>query len=518
MGLWSLYFLAKLGLYWTQRIELHWGLNLLFALALAWPLEERRWRLWRHGLAVPLALALLYHDSHLPPFARLWSQAGALASFSPAYLAELAGRFVAWPVVVALLALAVAFVLLRRQLRFATLALLGLVSVPLLPAPGFWARTAGQVTAQDRAAGDGSGAALAPGQLQARLNAFYATERERVVALPAGVPPAFDIVVLSVCSLSWDDLDGAGARSAPLLQQFDIVFRQFNSVASYSGPALLRLLRASCGQTPQSALYEPPSAGCYLFDNLARAGYKPALLMNHDGRFDNFGQQLREHGGPGVEPQVDSGARLAMRAFDGSPVYADDDTLTRWWRARAADPAPLALLYNTVTLHDGNRVPGMNSQRSTETFKPRLLKLFADLERFIALVQASGRPTLLLLVPEHGGAVRGDTVQVSGLRELPTPAITGVPAAVRLIGFEGLPPGTAPIVVDKPSSYLALTSLVAGLLPGGRAVAGREQLEQLVRDLPGTNWVAENEGTVLLRQGDNAYLSSPQVGWTPYRP
>jgi len=515
MGIWSLYFLAKLGLYWTQRIDLHWGLNLLLALALAWPLAERRWRLLRHALALPLALALLYHDSYLPPFARLWGQAGALASFSPAYLAELAGRFVAWPVVVALLVLVVAFVLLHRHLRFATLALLGLLSVPLLPEPGFWARPAQTASNLDRAdAADA--AALAPSQLQSRLNAFYATESERAVALPAGVPPAFDIVVLSVCSLSWDDLEGAGARQAPLLKQFDIVFRQFNSVASYSGPALLRLLRSTCGQTPQSALYQPAPPQCYLFDNLARAGYKPALLMNHDGRFDNFAQQLREHGGPGIEPQVDNGARVAMRAFDGTPVYADDDTLARWWRARVADPAPRALIYNTVTLHDGNRVPGMSSQRSTETFKPRLLHLLADLERFVALVQASGRPTLLLLVPEHGGAVQGDAVQVSGLRELPTPAITSVPAAARLIGFEGLAPGTAPIVVDKPSSYLALTSLVAGLLPGGRMVS-REQLETLVRELPGTNWVAENEGTVLLRQGDSTYVSSPQGGWMPYR-
>lgn len=517
MGLWSLYFLAKLGLYWTQRIELLWGLNLLFALCLAWPLQASRWRLLRHALALPVAVALLYRESHLPPFARLWSQRGALADFSPDYLVELAGRFVAWPMVGALLVLVVAFVLLRRQLRFATLAVLGLISVPLLPAPGSWARPAGPVS--DKAvAADADAATLAPGQLQARLNAFYATESERVVALPAGVPPAFDIVVLSVCSLSWDDIDAAGARQAPLLQQFDIVFRQFNSAASYSGPALLRLLRASCGQTPQRALYEPAPAGCYLFDNLARAGYSPALLMNHDGRFDNFAQLLSTHGGPGIEPQPDRGARVAMQAFDGSPVHADDDTLVRWWRAHAATPARLALLYNTISLHDGNRVPGLSSQRSSETFKPRLLKLFADLERFIALVQASGRPTLLLLVPEHGGAVRGDAVQIPGLRELPSPAITNVPAAVRLIGFEGLAPGGAPIVVDKPSSYLALAALVAELMPGGRAIGGRDALETLVRELPGTNWVAENEDTVLLRQGDNAYLSSTSAGWTPYRP
>jgi len=144
------------------------------------------------------------------------------------------------------------------------------------------------------------------------------------------------------------------------------------------------------------------------------------------------------------------------------------------------------------------------------------VKLFADLERFIALVQDSKRPTLLLLVPEHGGAVRGDAVQIPGLRELPTPAITSVPAAVKLINFDGLSVG-APIVVDRLSSYQALAALVSALLGTGRA-ASREQLESLTRELPGTDWVAENEGTVLLRQARQSWLRTPRGEWSAYGP
>lgn len=519
MHAWSLYFLAKLGLYWGQFIGLHWAENLLFAAALAWPIKARRWRVARQLLALPVALALLYHDAYLPPFSRLWSQLGALASFSPDYAAELAGRFIAWPVVAALAGLVLAFVLLHRRLRFSTLAVLGLLAVPLLPAPGFWARTGGAAaTLNPVGPGEAGSGPMAPGQLEARLNAFHATEGDKAVALPAGVAPGFDIVMLSLCSLSWDDLDEARLRDAPLLRRFDIVFRQFNTAASYSGPALLRLLRAHCGQTPQAALYAPAPAGCHLFDSLAQAGYRPALLLNHDGRFDNFAQQLRDHGGVAPLLAGDSGAPVAMRAFDGSPVHGDFETLARWWRTHSADPAPLALLYNSVTLHDGNRVPGMASQRSRETYRPRLLTLFAEIDEFIKLVEASGRPTLLMLVPEHGGAVRGDAVQVSGLREIPTPAITHVPVAVKLIGFDGLEPGPAPISVERPSSYFALASLVAALMPGGRSVGGRAQLEALVRELPGTDWVSENDGTVLLRQGRRSDVRSPRGDWTPYTP
>jgi len=516
MGAWSVYFLAKVGLYWAQYIGLHWFENLLFAAALAWPVTPPRWRLLRNALALPLALALLYHDSFLPSPSRLWSQFGALASFSGDYWVELAGRIVSWPVLAAVAGLGVAFVLLRRRLRFATLVFLGLVTVPLLPAPGFWAREAGRGVTLNNRDDPNTTAPLALNQLDGRLDSFYATERDKAVRLPEGAVPAFDIVVLSVCSLSWDDLDEVRLRDAPLMQRFDIVFRQFNSAASYSGPALLRLLRANCGQTAQSALYEAAPEGCYLFGSLARAGYKPALLMNHDGRFDKFAEQLRAHGGLGVAPTPGNGAPVVMRSFDGSPVQADYDTLANWWTARSADPAPVALLYNTVTMHDGNRVPGVASLRSRETFKPRLLKLFADLERFITLIEAGKRPTLLMLVPEHGGAVRGDTVQISGLREIPTPAITGVPAAVKLIGFDGYSSGLGAIAVDKPSSYFALTTLIAALMQGGRSVGGREHLEAIVRELPATDWVAENEGTLLLRQGARSVVRSPQGQWMPY--
>ncbi|MFY9510247.1 MAG: cellulose biosynthesis protein BcsG [Rubrivivax sp.] len=517
MGAWSLYFLAKIGLYWSQTIGLHVAENLVFAAALAWPLQNPRWRRLRHGLAVPVAVALLYHDSFLPPASRIVGQFGALASFSGDYWLELAGRFIAWPVVLGLALGLVLFVLLQRRLRFATLVFLGLASAAVLPAPGFWARNGGAAPTLNAREDAGSNAPLALSQLDARLAAFYATERDKQVRLVAGsAAPAFDIVVLSICSLSWDDLDEVRLRDAPLMSRFDIVFRQFNSAASYSGPAVLRLLRASCGQVPQSGLYEAAPDGCQLFASLQQIGYKPALLMNHDGHFDHFAEQLRDQGGLGIAPEHDAGAPVAMQAFDGTPIHADGEVLARHWRQRSADPAPMALLYNTVTMHDGNRVPGLASQRSKETFKPRLLKLFAEIERFIALVEASKRPTLLLFVPEHGGAIRGDAVQVSGLREMPTPAITGVPAAAKLIGFDGFASGGAPIAVDKPSSYFALASLVAALLPGGHAIGGREALESVVRELPGSDWVAENEGTVLLRQGSSSYLRTPQGEWSIY--
>jgi cellulose synthase operon protein YhjU len=537
MGAWSLYFIAKLGLHWSQAITLHWWPNLLFALALAWPLpgvggsgprpaddavrarRGQRLRVLRQVLALPVAVALLYHDSHLPPPARVLGTAGDVATFSPGYLWELAQRFVPLQALVAFALLVLAYVLLARRLRFASIALLGLLLVPVLPGGSWWGP---RVAPLPLNAGDGVVQAAQAGplrleQLEGALSGFYAEQRQKAVAMPStGTPPPFDLVFLSICSLSWDDLDLMGLRQAPLLGQLDIVFRQFNSAASYSGPAVLRLLHGTCGQGPQSALYEGAPDECTLFRSLAAAGYQPALLLNHDGRFDKFAQQLQAQGGMGVLPADVSSAPVAMSAFDGSPIRGDYDVLAQWWRTQPAAPggARHALLYNTITLHDGNRVPGFKSQHSTETYKPRLTRLFADLERFIELVQASGRPTVIVLVPEHGGAVRGDAVQVSGLREIPTPAITHVPVGVKLVGFKGYG-GGSPLVVEQPSSYLALTTLIAGLLQAGDGI-DRGGVESLLRTLPATEWVAENDGTVLLRREGRSYLRPPDGQWTEF--
>src|SRR5690606_11436982 len=133
-------------------------------------------------------------------------------------------------------------------------------------------------------------------------------------------------------------------------------------------------------------------------------------------------------------------APVHMQNFDGSPIYNDYALLSQWWKKHAAEAAPggapAALYYNTISLHDGNRVPGMASRSSLDTYKPRLVQLLADFDHFIDDLEKSGRPVALVLVPEHGAALRGDKMQISGMREIPSPRITLVPTAVKLIGIQ----------------------------------------------------------------------------------
>src|SRR5258706_4198144 len=98
LGAWSYYFVAKAALFALGLIDLHLVENLVFAVALV-AMADPRVRAVRAWIGVPAAIALLYYDSRLPGIARAFSQASLVASFSGAYLWELAGRFVSWKVI-----------------------------------------------------------------------------------------------------------------------------------------------------------------------------------------------------------------------------------------------------------------------------------------------------------------------------------------------------------------------------------------------------------------------------------
>ncbi len=505
MGLWSLYFLAKLGLFYGGYSGFHVWENLLFATALAWPLQRPLWRRLRHAVAVPVALALLYHDSWLPPFQRLLGQAGALADFGLEYLLELLGRFINPGLVAGLLAALLLAWFLGRYLRLASFVFLGILSV--IPATYLPSGALSPALAAQDKAGPGGGE-----DPEARLAAFYQTQKRRQLPFqaPESGAPAFDVIYLHICSLSWDDMAFLRLEDHPFFQNFDFLFRRFNSAASYSGPAAVRLLKSSCGQHDHQETYSNRNPQCQLFRNFEAAGFEAQALLNHDGRFDSFGRLLETEGGFSGKPIIPLDAPVAMRSFDETPIFSDLAVLSRWWQGRSqAGGRPAALYYNSITLHDGNRLPGYKSSSSLQTYKPRLLQLLEDLDRFIKELEASGRPVVVVVLGEHGAALRGDRLQIAGLREIPSPRITLVPAAVKLVNMPGM--RGAPQRIEQPSSYLALTAVVAQLLNG------ETDREQLAARLPETAHVSENDALVLMRLGEGDWMRSADGVWMPYR-
>ncbi|WP_109127033.1 cellulose biosynthesis protein BcsG [Dyella sp. C11] len=523
MGFWNLYFIAKLYLASVGTIEPMWWLNLLFALALLVPFHRRWQRVTRQIVAIVVGAALLYHESSLPPFGYVLKQIPALAGFSPGYMMELARRIFHPAMVYIPLIVIVVYAIINRWVRVTTFVLLALVIFPLWQGMGTLiakSNTAGSVAANPRADANAAnaGADGSTGSYDEQLAAFHHAEKSRRVSFfPMSTDAAaqFDIIVIHICSLSWDDLDVANMRDNPLFGKFDYVFKNFSSAASYSGPAAIRLLRASCGQESHQELYSSDPQECHVFADLAAAGYDVQFMMNHNGRFDDFrGIVEREIGRPGIQPESTEGLPPFMREFDGSQLVDDYDALAKWYQDRTAKGGgPVALYYNTVSMHDGNRLPDSNLT-SLQSYPIRLTRLLGDIDRFTDVVAHSGRKAVIIFVPEHGAALRGDAGQISGLREIPTPRIVHIPVGVKLVG---LPAGKAPqgkaISIDTPTSYLALAQLMSNLVANSPFKADAPALDQYAHDLPQTRMVGENENTITLTTANGYVIHTPDGVW-----
>lgn len=509
MNYWPLYFLLKVALFYRGHIGFHWALNLALGVALAWPLPLGRWRLLRTVLAWPAALGLLYHDSYLPSPERVLTQGKALLGFSADYLLELLQRLFSPTLVLglALVAIVLAYDVLARRIRFATLAWASILSVPVvatLQANPTYTALAGAATADQW------------------LKAFYAQQSQQRVQLrtASDAPPPFDIIVLHVCSLSWDDMQFVGLREHPFLQRFDVVLSNFNSAASYSGPASLRLLHGTCGQPSHHQVGESNDPSCYVFPSLEKLGYQTGALLNHDGLYENFATTLEKKGGFKGKILPNQNAPVHMQNFDGSPIYNNRALLSQWWKKRLAQGGPpAALYYNTISLHNGNRIPGMRSRNSLDTYKPRLLQLFADFDEFINELENAQRPVVVVLVPEHGAALRSDKMQIAGMREIPSPRITLVPVALKLVGLKTPSTDKGPLVVAQPMSYLGLFTLLGDWLAENPYASPARTLAEQVQGLPSTPFVAENADVITMRRDDGLYrLKAGDDPWIAYTP
>ncbi len=526
MGLWGYYFFLKLFLYLGHYIGFHLWPNLAFAVFLAWPLPKRGLRIARHLIAVPIAVLLLYHDSWLPPLGGGAAQLDVLTSFTPSYMIDLVGRFINLKVCTALAVMLAVYWLLSYRLRMSSFAVLAMLLVPALQAlPPITQIHFGTTTEASSGTGNDKGSVANTGLptddagYQTMLEDFFKKQAPIKVPFPTPAPgdKPFDIIFLQICSLAWDDLKEVHEADSPFIKGFDALFTDFNTATSYSGPAALRLLRAPCGQEPHDKLYQAPPDGCYLSDQLRQAGYTLAWTMPHDGSFDNFRTEVETSGGWHVPLQYDKDLPATYRAFDGTGLKDDYDVLSRWWKQRLKNPSPrVALYYNTFTMHDGNTVIGQPPMSNVASYAYRTKQLFSEFGKLFDLIRSSGRNVVVVFVPEHGDNLQGDRMQISGLREIPTPAITDAPLGIKLIG-PGYQAG-AQVIVDPPTSFVAMSQLLAKLLAQDPFNPGSQPLSADVQNLTPTPFVAQNQGNTVMKVGDHYMMRGPGGNWTRYVP
>ncbi|WP_104037975.1 cellulose biosynthesis protein BcsG [Vibrio jasicida] len=523
LGWWNIYFIAKVALFLQGTIDFHPLENFALLLFILLPVPIKTLNVLRHVIAVIIAAWLLHYDSFLPPLERLWAQAGQLMQFEFSYLVELMGRFISVQALLGLLALCAAYFILSKFLRVSVFVVIAMiyVSIPKTPQTSVTVETtqpAPPATTEVAETTQPQVTEINDESLNSMTADFFAKEASRRVSFsPDSAQDApFDLLFLSICSVAWDDIEIAGMADHPLFKEFDVMFDNFSAATSYSGPAVVRLLRASCGQQEHSKLFEPAPKQCYLFDNLKDLGFKENLLMNHNGVFDSFLELIKKDGDLKTNLISQEGFKPYQKSFDGSSIFRDKQVLDDWWQQRIkSDDEKVVALYNTISLHDGNRIINANSTTSMVSYKKRLKNLLDDLYSFFQELKASKRNIVVALVPEHGAGMRGDRMQISGMREIPAPTIVHTPVGIKVFG-EGIQRQGNTKHVKAPSSYLALSQLVSNILE--QNIYDKESFNpsELAGNLPETRVVAQNSGSTVIEVNGKYYVSLDGTSWIEY--
>ncbi|CAB0150161.1 hypothetical protein PSI9734_00728 [Pseudidiomarina piscicola] len=511
LSAWAFYFIAKSLLALNGDLSLALWLNLAMISLLVIPVRPKALKVLRQCIAVPCALSLLYYESHLPPFSSIVDQWSAISGFSFAYLTELFARTVELQWLLVLLVAWIAYAYIQQVLRMTVVAIVMVVIAstvsmqqstlpPIAPQSIVDLNSTEQRTDSVYESPD------------AKLAAFYQEQKSLVVQPLLDTPAGFDVLIVNICSLSWDDIAQSGLQQHPLLTSSQLVLKNYNSASSYSGPSALRLLRASCGHSKHEELYTQ-APQCLVSRQLAELGFSSELLLNHTGEYDNFSGLLQQYGGL-PQSNYDVSAPVAMTGFDNSLIRSDQAVLDNWLADTAGDSARFTF-YNTLSLHDGNRVPNF-SGNSLESYEFRAAKLMDELYQLQQKIEASGRRVLMAIVPEHGANLAGDNLQLPGLREVPTPPVTHVPVLISLFG-EGLEPPTEQIAVERTTGPTAITSAIFNIHAQQPFANSDFSLSSVAEQLPATDWVAENKDVKVMEFQQNFVLKIKERDWLPYR-
>lgn len=519
LGAWNLYFLIKFALFYYGVINFDVLNNTAFAAFLVVHFTNTRVEKLKHVIAVIIAIALLYKDSWLPPISRLMKQAGNVQDFSLAYFIELASRVINIDMLLGLFIVIVFFWYSSQWIRYTTITVASLIFigwnthvVKQNEVVGFAKNTnVGTVTNAPTPAPVVTDVQESPDQ---KLSDFYQQQSLLTSHFPAqNNGELFDVIILNICSMAVDDLKTIGVSVKDMYKGFDVVFSDFNSATSYSGPAAVRLLRASCGQTSQTALFADAPEQCYLFKNLEKLGYQSNVVMNHDGHFDDFKGLIKRYGGVSETPfNIDSTA-IAQYGFDNKAIHSDGAVLNSWLEKEGENCEPCAMYYNTTSLHDGNQLANRGRMGSLESYPIRHKTLFSDINGFIKNLEKRGRNVMLLIVPEHGAGLKGDKVQFAGLREIPSPAIVSVPVAIKFIG-PNVQENTQ-IEINQSTSFFALSEIISKTLKTN-VFGGKSSIPSVLENLPVAPKVAENSDTIMMYLNQSPYIQLDGGAWSAY--
>ncbi|WP_163930359.1 cellulose biosynthesis protein BcsG [Paraferrimonas sp. SM1919] len=527
IGWWTTYFTFKLVLFNLQAIDFSPLYNFGLLCLVAIPSYYYWLNILKQSIAIPLAIALLYYDSYFPPIITLINQWAQVKQMDDSYIMQLLLDSLNWDYLLIVFVIICGYLYLRQILRLSLLLITAMAIVSISRTGLHWQNVASSTQPLTTSTPSHTQPSVVAEQYPANSN--FTSEQinnylsqffyeQSTLSSPLNqvdkpnLPPNFDILLLNICSISWEDLAHSGNLSHPLLKQFDILFSNFNSATSYSGPAVIRLLRANCGQQPHNDLFQQAYEQCSLFKQLELLGFKSEIFMNHNGEFDGFNKHIANNIGPLSTSVTTADLPAFQYSFDGSLVYDDQVVLDRWLKLEPQSPK--VSLYNSISIHDGNRLQSKTDDRAL-SYRQQQARLLDNLEQFFINLEKSNRNVMVIFVPEHGSAIQANKFQLSGVREVPTKGITHVPVGIKFFGDFQLA-SRSQITLTQSTSYLAISQIIANVISSELYHNRPTTLELLTANTPTTPHVSQTQSTTIVQLNGRQYYSFDNQSWQMY--
>lgn len=534
LGAWNFYFLVKFALLTYGYLNFHPYPNLIFLAFLLLPIASDRLHKIRQWISIPIGAALFYHDTWLPSIYSISSQGANLLSFSIDYNLELLRRFINWNLVGGIFVCWVSYLFLQQWLRFTSITIIGIawLNISQLTPPDLriffpeWQKTkmvlSNKQPTKELLAAQTAALSNLPlnQQINNYINTFYRTESQRVTTFQksdSATMEPFHILFVHICSMAWKDLDAIKQNDVPFWQQFDILLTNFNSAASYSNPSALRFLRGACGQPKFDSLFKPALQECLLIPSLKALNFEPQLMLDHDGKFANFLQDIKNLGGlSSTALMSQEGLPAELEAFYSGPIFDDQAVLTRWMEnIKKAPSGKTVTFFNIIPLHDGNRTV---STGQPAAYSPVVTTLYGNINNLFHQLEQQRQKAIVVVIGAHGRNYTGDSIQMAGLRDIPTPDITHTPVGIKFIGLNH-PASSGLIEVKEPTSYLAISELLSRSITNN--IFGQSEVDwgALVKKLPKTLKISANESATVVDyrgqyyvqlKGDASWVAVPQ--------
>lgn len=524
LRLWSVYFLFKFGLYFCSYIGFNFLLNLLLCVAMCLRPDNKKIRILYTLCLSFVAVALLYHDSYLPDLHQILVQKQNIADFSTIYIVQFLADFVNMHMILAIFILIIAVLLLKDWIRVTTVIYLLFcwvfcLNYDLLPTKEIQVITNNNSELEMNSDIPSQANSPTETNLGKYFDAFITHEKDRIITMPTQLGSSFvpfDIILINICSMANDDLAVSGLQMHQVFNRFDISFDNFNSAASYSTPASLRLLRANCGQETESEMYKTRKPECELITSLEAIGYSSSLYLDHTGEYGNYLSSLRNLGGLNAPINNLKELGIQYNSFDGSPIYSDKDLFDNYLRHMNNGNVQNNISFiNLISLHDGNTLPNDHSPLS---YNIRANKLLNDINELIDNLEKSNRRTMLIMIPEHGAALHGDKMQIAKLREIPNTKITHIPVYIKFVGLKQQNKSTQ-IKVRGNYSYLAISEIIRRVINDNvfnDENNNQNTLDLVVKDLPQSADVAESTNSFFMRYANKPFFMLKGDNWKPY--